>query len=177
MVKVVGKLIAAFCQSNREWDKNLPLLTLAYRSSTHEITGYTPNFVMTGWEVALLLDIILGTLEGANKTTAPEYVQKLLTRLKGCFEEVCMHLKRQGEQQRKCYNLSTHGQDYKPGDQVYLMEKTRKKQVCPKLMPKWKGASLVRKFGMAHEVLVTPKTSKVYHYDLLKPCYSTHCPS
>ena len=57
------------------------------------------------------------------------------------------------------------------------MEKTRKKQVCPKLMPKWKGPFMVvRKFGMAYEVLVTPKTSKVYHYDLLKPCYSTDCP-
>ena len=52
MVKVVGNLIATFCQSYREWDKNLPLLTLAYRSNTHEVTGYTPNFVMTGWEVA-----------------------------------------------------------------------------------------------------------------------------
>ena len=85
IVKVVSKVIAAFCQSYREWDRNLPLLTLAYRSSTHEITGHTPNFVMTGREVALPLDTMLGTLEEADKTTAPEYVQKLQTRLKGCF--------------------------------------------------------------------------------------------
>ena len=30
MVKVIGNLIATFCQMYREWDKNLPLLTLAY---------------------------------------------------------------------------------------------------------------------------------------------------
>ena len=85
MVKVMGNLISTFCQSYKEWYKNLPLLTLAYKSSIHEVTGYTPNFVMTGWEVALLLDIMLGTLEGADRMTAPEYVQKLQSRLKGCF--------------------------------------------------------------------------------------------
>ena len=88
MVKVVGNLIATFCQSYREWDKNLPLLTLAYRSNTHEVTGYTLNFVMTGREVALLLDIMLGTLQLADKMTAPQYMQRLQTRLQGCFEEV-----------------------------------------------------------------------------------------
>ena len=101
MVKVMGNLIATFCQSYREWDKNLPLLTLAYRSSTHEVSGYTPNFVMMGREVALPLDIMLGTLEGADRTTAPEYVQKLQTRLKGCFEVLIMHWKQQGERQCK----------------------------------------------------------------------------
>ena len=44
-------------------------------------------------------------------------------------------------------------------------------------MPKWKGPYMVvRKFGTAYEALVTPKTSKVYHYDLLKPYYITDCP-
>ena len=107
MVKVLGNLIATICYS--EWDKNLPLLTLAYRSSTPEVTGYTPNFVMTGREVTLPLDIMLGMLKGADRTTAPEYVQRLHTKLKGCFEEVRMHLKQQGEWQCKYYNLSTHG--------------------------------------------------------------------
>ena len=71
MVKVVGNLIATFRQSYKAWDRNLPLLTLAYRISTHEVTGYTTNFVMTGRQVALTLDIMLGTLEGADRTTAP----------------------------------------------------------------------------------------------------------
>ena len=92
MVKVMGNFIVTFCQSYREWDKNLPLLTLGYRSSTHEVTGYTPNFVRTGREVALLLDIMHGTLEGADMTTAPEYVQKLQTRLKACFEEMSIFI-------------------------------------------------------------------------------------
>ena len=44
-------------------------------------------------------------------------------------------------------------------------------------MLKWKGPFMVvRKFGMTYEVLVTPKTSKVYHYDLIKPCHISDSP-
>ena len=52
MVKVVGNLIAFFCQTNREWDKSLLLLTLACWSTVHEVTGFTPSYVMTGREIA-----------------------------------------------------------------------------------------------------------------------------
>ena len=69
MVKVVGNLISAFCQTYKNWDKNLPILTLAYRSTVHEVTGFTPNYVMTGREIALPLDIMLRTLNQDDKTT------------------------------------------------------------------------------------------------------------
>ena len=79
MVKVVGDLIAVFCHMYREWDKNLPFLTLAYRSTVHEVTGFTPNFIMTG-EIALPPDVMLETLQDGEMTTEPEYVQKLQSR-------------------------------------------------------------------------------------------------
>ena len=44
-------------------------------------------------------------------------------------------------------------------------------------MPKWKGPFMVvRKFGMAYEVLVTPKTSRVYHYDLQTAHHGSNAP-
>ena len=57
--KVIGNLMAIFCPTYREWDRNLPLLSLAYRSTVHEVRGFTPNFILTGREVALPLDIML----------------------------------------------------------------------------------------------------------------------
>ena len=101
MVKVVGNLIAVFCQTYQEWDRNLPVLTLAYWSIVHEVAGFTPNFIMTGREVALPLDIMLGTIQDGKKSTASEYVQKLQTRLRTCFEEVWEQLKKYEEKQRK----------------------------------------------------------------------------
>ena len=177
MVKVVGNLISTFCQSYRQWDRNLPLLTLAYRSTVHEVTGFTPNYVMMGREVALPLDIMLGTLDPNDRTTAPEYVSHLQNRLRGCFEEVRNHLKQTGEKQKRYYDLRAHGNDYKPGDTVYLREKTRKKQISPKLAPKWKGPYLIiKRFGTVYEVMISFNVTKLYHFDLLKPCSSTEIP-
>ena len=121
MVKVIGNLIAIFCQTYRQWDKNLPLLTLTCWSTVHEVTGFTPNFITTGQEIALSLDM-LGTIQDGEKTTAPEYIQKLQSRLGTCFEEV--QLKKYREKHRKYYNLYIHGEEYKPRDLVYLREKT-----------------------------------------------------
>jgi transposase InsO family protein len=178
MVKVVGNLIAAFCQTYTQWDKNLPLLTLAYRSTVHEVTGFTPNFVMTGREMSLPLDVMMGSLGLEDRSRVPEYVNRLRTRLQTCFEEVRQNLKQYGERQKKYYNLSTHGEQFKSGDLVYLREKTRKKQISPKLMPKWKGPFLViKQFGTVYEVMTVYRVTRLYHFDLLKPCFATEIPA
>ena len=177
MVKVVGNLISTFCQTYREWDKNLALLTLAYRSTVHDVTGFTPNFVMTGREVSLPLDVMLGALP-EKKQGVHDYVQALHERMETCFQDVRENLKKFGEKQKKYYNLSTFGDEYKPGDMVYLREKTRKKQVSPKLQPKWKGPyMIVKRFGTVYEVMTAFKNTKLYHFDLLKPCHAQEIPS
>ena len=38
--------------------------------------GLTPNFILTRREITIPLDIMLGTLQDSQKTTAPEYVRK-----------------------------------------------------------------------------------------------------
>jgi len=76
MVKVVGNLIAVFCQAYKHWDRHLPLLTLAYRSTAHEVTGFTPNFIMTGREVSLPLDVMMGGMPEDAKRTVPQYEGK-----------------------------------------------------------------------------------------------------
>ena len=64
------------------------------------------------------------------------------------------------------------------GSVVYMLEKTRKIGVSPKLSPKWKGPYLVlKKFGTVFEVQITKKKSKLVHFDLLKECHSTETPS
>ena len=83
-----------------------------------DVQNFTSNFMMTGKEVALPMDIMLGTIQDAEKVTAPDYVQCLQARLGTCFEEVRAQLKHYRERQKKYYNLSTHGEQYKPGDLV-----------------------------------------------------------
>ena len=177
MVKVVGNLLAAFCDSQKTWDENLPLLTMAYRSTIHEVTGYSPNYVMLGREISLPLDIMLGIAAPEERAPVHDYVQTLKERLKTCFEQVREQLKAYGERQKKYYNLSTRGELFKVGSVVYMLEKTRKIGVSPKLSPKWKGPYLVlKKFGTVFEIQITKKKSKLVHFDLLKECHSLEAP-
>ena len=177
MVKVVGNLLSAFCTSQKTWDDNLPLMTLAYRSTLHEVTGFSPNYMTFGREVYLPLDLMIGSLPEAQRDAAPEYIGKLKERLESCFQAVRSHLKDYGERQRKYYNLKKRGEDFKIGQLVYAMEKTRKIGVSPKLSPRWKGPYLViQKCGGVYEVQVNSRSSKLLHFDLLKPCYSDTFP-
>ena len=178
MVKVVGNLIASYCHDYKEWDVNLPLLTLAYRSTVHEVTGFTPSYIMTGREVLLPLDIMTGVYDEEQRRHLPVYVEELKGRLHQCFTEVRQHLKRAAERQKRYYNLHSHGEQYSRGDLVYLKETTRKKGVSPKLAPKWKGPFIiVARFGSVYEVMVTPTTTRVYHFDLLKKCHNDSPPA
>ena len=43
-------------QSN--WSQQLPYVMMAYRTSVHESTGYTPHFLVNGQEVCLPIDFM-----------------------------------------------------------------------------------------------------------------------
>ena len=45
-------------RNSDNWDKYIGLLMAAYRSTPHSSTGYSPNMMMPGREVALPVDII-----------------------------------------------------------------------------------------------------------------------
>jgi transposase InsO family protein len=172
MVKVVVNLMSAYCKDQKDWDSNLCLLTLAYRSTIHEVTGYTPNYLMMGRDVYLPLDIMVGTIPGDQRQIAPAYIADLKERLQDAFKAVRTNLKSYAEQNKKYYDLRTHGEEFGEGDLVYTMKKTRQKGVSPKLDAKWKGPYLVvKKFGTIYEVQINRQTSKLLHFDLLKPCH------
>ena len=44
----------------RVWDRKLPFLMLAYRSSEHESTGFSPNRMMLGREAELPVNLLYG---------------------------------------------------------------------------------------------------------------------
>ena len=55
-----------------------------------------------------------------------------------------------------------------------MRDKTRKKGVSPKLTDRFRGPYIIlQKFGTVYEVLISPKKSKLYHFDLMKPCFKS----
>ena len=86
MVKVVGNLISAFCTAYESWDKHLPVLTMAYRATVHDVTGFTPNMIMTGREILLPIDVMIGNLNEGEKQYQADYVQSVQNRRRRVFK-------------------------------------------------------------------------------------------
>ena len=58
---------------------------MAYRSTPHESTGFTPNFMMYGREWSMPVDVMLSLPPGVQYTTL-QYVHKLQKQLQFAYE-------------------------------------------------------------------------------------------
>ena len=55
---MLGKVVRS---DQRDWDDRLPFVLAAYRSTKHESTGFSPNFLTFGRENRAPVDLILGS--------------------------------------------------------------------------------------------------------------------
>ena len=67
---MIGRMIDEF---QRDWDSLLPYVMAAYRSSRHEATQYTPNFLMMGREVRAPVDIVYGSPDASQPGSYDSY--------------------------------------------------------------------------------------------------------
>ena len=58
-----------------DWEEALPKVQMAYNTSVHSTTGYSPSFLMYGREARLPVDIVYGTQSLAS-STVDTYAQK-----------------------------------------------------------------------------------------------------
>ena len=55
----LAAMLSAYVSNNqRDWDDQLPYVTMAYCSTEHETTGLSPNMLMFGCEVSTQLDLM-----------------------------------------------------------------------------------------------------------------------
>ena len=79
-------------QSN--WSQQLPYVMMAYRSSVHESTGYTPQFLVFGQELSLPLDCMYPNPQENVATDIHEFVHNKQQAFLRAFELVRRNLKK-----------------------------------------------------------------------------------
>ena len=172
--RTLENMISAFVSSNqKDWDKNLPLLTMAYNSSIHESTGFSPYALMYGREMNLPIDLALGRpTESENKHTT-DHVYDLQQKLLSTHKLAQDNLELSSTRMKKYYDKGHFITTYKEGDLVWFHDPKRKKSLSPKLQNSWIGPVLIRK--KINDILYNIQTDgnakkiNIVHHDRLKP--------
>ena len=121
-----------------DWEEALPKVQMAYNTSVHSTTGYSPLFLMYGREARLPVDIVYGTQSLAS-STVDTYSQKSCKLLEESFNRVREHLSVGHQKQKHIYDKHIHGDPYKVGDTVWLLDTVVDKDKSRKFHHPWKG--------------------------------------
>ena len=148
----------------RDWDRLLPYVTAAYRSTTHETTKETPNMMMFGREVRLPIDVCYTMPEEKSET---DYAQQLRDRLETAYRRVT-----EQKGQKRNYDRKMAGESYTVEKYAWLRNSYRKKGLSPKFTSRWDGPfKIISKLSdVTYRIQLSPRSKcKVVHFDRLKP--------
>ncbi|KAI8480272.1 hypothetical protein Bbelb_419750 [Branchiostoma belcheri] len=150
-------------ESGDDWDDHLPHVLLAYNTSVHASTGFTPFYLTHGREATLPADILMGA--------AP--TPQSLSSLRTAFRQVRRNAQSASARQKLAYDAKiSHHVPYQAGDRVWLHDPTTARQ---KLKPKWKGPYTVTDRltpdGVTYRLRDPDGRTQVVHYNRLKRCF------
>ena len=90
---------------------------MAYRSSVHETTKFTPFQMMFGRQVRLPIDIMFGTPE-PTPSCPSQYVNQLRSNLEKCYNIVRRHISKEQIHQKDQYDKKQVGSNFTVNDMV-----------------------------------------------------------
>lgn len=163
----------------RDWDRHVPLVLMAYRSAVQSSTCCTPSLLMLGREIRTPAQLAFGTPPDAEHPPGPEYARQLQDRLEKAHAFARDQLEKAGMRQKRNYDVRSKGRDFQAGDLVWVYTPKRKKGRSPKLDCHWDGpCRVIERVGeVVYRVQVPPRGRKVVlHRDRLAPYRGTAVP-
>ena len=174
------RMIRAYIKGQqRDWDLNLGCLAGAYRATPHDVTGFTPNYLMLGREVTIPGEIIYGNKsmpEGECISEYVCYVDNLRERMQRGHDLAREWLEKIAIRQKRRYDGKMMLNKYRPGDYVWYLLQTRKLGESPKLKFPYGGPYVVihKLNDLDYVIQMDSKgNKKVVHHDKLKPYQGT----
>ena len=161
-------------QNQEDWDQQIAVCCMAYRSSVHDVTKKTPNMLMLGRELPLPSHLLVGSPEPVEKyQNVHEYATKLHSKMQKCHEEARMNSSKGMRYQKKQYDRRANRRTLHTGQIVWLYNPTKRIGVSPKLQIRWeekpyKVIKLLSDLVVQIEQLGTCKR-RVVHCNQVKP--------
>jgi len=166
---MLGKVID---EKQTDWDLLLPYVMAAYRSTRHDSTAYTPNYLMLGREVRAPVDIMLGTGQVDSAESYDDFVENVQTRMHTAFDLVRQHIGEAAQRNKRYYDIRVRPAKYKVGQWVYYFNPRRFKGRQDKWSRKYTSPfCVIRILGPVNVELQLSKRSKPFicHIDKVKP--------
>ena len=98
------------------WDQDLGLTLMAYRSAVQSFTGFTPYFLLYGKEMRLPIDIIYRP--PSQDLSRTQFTQEIRLVLERAYDTARSKVQLSHERQKDYYDRRTRGERFKPGDSV-----------------------------------------------------------
>ena len=156
-----------------DWEQCLKKVCMAYNTSVHSSTGYTPYYLLFGHEARLPLDLMYGT-----RKPQPQLVQDYAAHMRQCISDAYYAVHEQLNQahaRQEFYNHKIHGQPYKKGDLVWLYNPAIPPGQSSKLHHPWtRPYKILDKISDADyqiKELFGKKCPSVVHFNRLKKCH------
>lgn len=172
MNSMLGKVVST---NQRDWDQYLPSVMGAYRSSRHESTGFSPNFLMFGRENSMPVDVVMGvpTAEVEHAGSCEQFVDEKVKVMRKAYELAREALGCRAERAKRGYDMRVRPARYRVGEWVYYYCPRRYTGRTPKWQRMYSGPFLVvQVVGPVNVRLQASKRSASFlsHIDKLKHC-------
>lgn len=132
--KTMGDMLSHYTSSDqKDWDRHLPLIQIAYNSSKSSATGYSPFYLVHGREPRIPLDItfeIPHSLSHYNLHTVIDHLAKARMIAKES-------IKRSQKNSKRYYDKHRRAVTFQVGDQVMRYVPTHKLGLTNKLLHKF----------------------------------------
>ena len=111
-------------EHHNTWCKYTQLIMMAYRSSDHTVTKYSPYYLLFGASCALPIDCMYESLQSQVFATPSDCVGNLKKELQLCHKLVRLKMEVEQERQKTYYDRKLFGPKYQTGDLVSLFNPT-----------------------------------------------------
>ena len=176
MNRTLGAMLRQYTSENQDdWDEYLPYCALAYNSSYHSSTSYSPNFLMFGREFRVPLELVLPVPDEdlAMKTgenSVDHVVRKMQIAMQLAYGVTRDKLQSSAVMQKHYYDRKAKPNQWTAGQSVWLYNPRRRKGRTPKLDKPWEGPfAIVKVFSNVLCMIQRNRRSKpkVVHVDKL----------
>ena len=162
------------------WDSDIKAYTMAYNSSIHTTTGYSPFFMLHGFNPKMPLEAAMSPPDKAVPIRS--YLAERLKVISEAYKLVERRTEENAKKTATTYNEKTSGKAYGIGDRVWIRDNQVSVGGKPKLGLYFKGpGTIVRRLGGGSGVTYLVRDGngreKVLHFNQLKPAFERRAAS